>query len=89
MFVIGSVQAIEYSGILDESSYSNGDFILNSMAYLSDKDDALNIRAKRLSASSLTMTEKQVKVTSVLVQYVLPITVILFGLIVWLRRRYL
>ncbi len=89
ILVIGSLQAIETPDILDNASYSNGDLILNSFSYLTDKGDALNIRAKVISAESLTMTEIQVKVLSILLQYVLPLLILIAGLVVWLRRRYL
>ena len=87
--MLGSLQAIETPEILDNSSYSNEDFILNSISYLTNKGDALNIRAKVISAESLTMTERQVNVISVLLQYVLPILILVAGLVIWLRRRYL
>lgn len=89
IFVIGSLQAIETQGLLNDSSYCNGDFVLNTFSYLTDKGDAMNIRAKIISAEKLTMTEKQISITAVLVQYVLPLLILAAGLIVWLRRRYL
>lgn len=89
IFVIGSLQAIETQGLLNDSSYCNGDLILNVFSYLTDKGDALNIRAKVISAETLTMTEQQVNITAILVQYVLPLLILAAGLLVWLRRRYL
>lgn len=89
IFVIGSMQAIETPGLLNDSSYCNGDFTLNAFSYLTDKGDALNIRAKIISAEKLTMTEQQVSIIAVLVQYVLPLLILVAGLIVWFRRRYL
>lgn len=89
IFVIGSLQAIETQGILENSSYCNGDFVLNAFSYLTDKGDALNIRAKVISPDTLTMTEQQVKIIAVLVQYVLPLLILLAGLVIWFRRRYL
>ncbi len=89
LYVIGSLQAIEVAGILTDASYSNGDFIINSMSYLAGKGDAMNIRAKNITASALIMTEGQVKTVGILVQYIIPIIVILFGLVIWLRRRFL
>ena len=35
------------------------------------------------------MTETQVKVLSIVLQYVLPVLILIAGLVVWLRRRYL
>lgn len=89
IFVIGSLQAIETQDVLNNSSYCNGDFMLNTFAYLTDKGDALNIRAKIISADMLTMTEYQVNVTAIIVQYIMPLLILLAGLIVWLKRRYL
>ena len=56
---------------------------------MTGKDDALNIRAKTVSTESLTMTEKQINVVSVLVQNVMPAVIIIVGLYIWLKRRYL
>ena len=88
IMVIGSLTAIELSGILQESSYANGDFILNAIGYITETDNSMDIRAKVISASSLTMSQSQVVITWVLLQYILPIIVIVIGLIVWLKRRY-
>lgn len=88
VMVIGSLQAVELSGILSESSYANGDFVLNSIAYLTGSGASLDIRAKVISASSLTMNQTQVVLTWVILQYLLPLLIIVAGLAVWLKRRY-
>lgn len=89
VFVIGSVQAVDMKELLENSSYINGDFMLNTFSYMTGKDDALNIRAKTVSAENLTMTEKQINVVSILVQDVMPAAIIIVGLYIWLKRRYL
>lgn len=89
IFVLGSLQSVEWSGILSDSSYSNGDFILNVFSYMTDKGEVLNIRPKVISPENLTMTENQVQTATILLQYVLPLLILAVGLIVWLRRRYL
>ena len=88
VMVMGSLQAVELSGILEESSYANGDFILNAVGYLTEQDTSMDIRAKEISATSLTMNQTQIVVTWVLLQYVLPLIIIVAGLTVWLKRRY-
>ncbi len=88
IMVIGSLTAIELSGILQESSYANGDFILNSIGYLTQTDGSMDIRAKVISASSLRMSQAQVVITWVLLQYIIPLIVIIIGLVVWFKRRY-
>ena len=88
IMVLGSLQAVELSGILEESSYANGDFMLNAAGYLTETDTSMDIRAKEISASSLTMNQSQIVITWVLLQYVLPLIIIIAGLVVWLKRRY-
>jgi len=87
VMVIGSAYAV-LSSIVEEKSYLNGDFILNSINYLSGSSASTSIRAKQISPETMTMTEKQVAVSIILLQYVLPALIIILGLIVWLRRRF-
>lgn len=89
VFVLGSLSAAETSGIFSSSAYSNGDFIINTFAYLTDSADTLSIRAKVISAEAMSMTEKQVRVLSVILQYIMPLIILISGLVIWLRRRYL
>lgn len=86
--VLGSYYAMD-SSFLEESGYANGDFLLNTAAYLTDKANPLDIRAKVISASSLTMNQTQVTITYIIIQWLIPIIIIAAGLIVWLKRRYL
>lgn len=87
ILVLGSLQAVEAQGVMTESTYCNGDFIMNSLSYLTNKGDVLSIRAKKFSAETLSMTEKQFKVTSVVIQYVIPLLILLAGFGVWIKRR--
>ncbi len=89
ILAVGSYQAIETPEVLENASYSNGDFVMNAFSHMTGKGDALNIRAKIISPEKLTMTESQVRTISVVLQYILPLLVLIIGLIVWLRRRYL
>ncbi|MBE7055665.1 MAG: hypothetical protein E7392_06105 [Ruminococcaceae bacterium] len=88
LMVIGSLSAFEVQQVINEGAYLNGDFILNSMSYLSGNSASSAIRAKKISAETMTMTENQVIISQRLLQWVLPLSIILIGLIVWLRRRY-
>ncbi|MBQ2889850.1 MAG: GldG family protein [Clostridia bacterium] len=86
--VIGSLASAELSGVLTEKAYLNGDFVLNTVSYLCGTQSSGSIRAKEISAQTMTMTQNQVVVSALLLQYALPLVIILIGLIVWLRRRY-
>ena len=86
--VLSSYYSMEQS-YLDEATFANSDFLLNLAAYLTENKNPLDIRAKVISASSITMNQTQVIVTYIIVQYFIPIIIIAAGIIVWLKRRYL
>ena len=89
LFVFGSIRGAETSDILKASSYSNGDFIMNALSYLAGNSDTLSIRAKVISSDRLTMTENQIALISFILQYIIPLAILIAGLYVWLKRRYL
>lgn len=86
--VIGSLSATEIKGVLTEKAYLNGDFLLNTVSYLCNTQSSGSIRAKEISAQTMTMTQNQVVIWALVLQYVLPLVIVLIGLVVWLRRRY-
>lgn len=88
VFVIGSYNTVDES-FLSESGYANADFIQNAAAYLADKENPFDIRAKVISAENLTMSETNVIITHLVVQYIIPFIIFAVGLFVWLKRRYM
>lgn len=88
IMVLGSLSAIESEGILQETSYANSDFILNAIGYITETDNSMDIRAKKITASGLTMNQTQVVVLVMVLQYILPLIIIVLGFIVWFKRRY-
>ncbi len=88
VMVLGSLHAIELNGVLEESGYANGDFILNAAGYLTENTASMDIRPKLISASSLKMSEKQVAWVWIALQYLIPVLIIAIGLAVWFKRRY-
>lgn len=84
ILVLGSVTATEYT----EGAYLNTDFILNAVNYLSGSNESVSIRAKQISPEKMTMTQGQVSVAIIVLQWILPLAIIIIGLIVWLKRRY-
>ncbi len=89
VFVFGSIRGVETTEILKASSYSNGDFIINALSYLAGNNEALGIRAKVISSDTLAMTENQIALISFIMQYIIPLAILITGLCVWLKRRYL
>lgn len=65
----------------------NGDFFLNGVAWLSESEDLISIRAKPITDRKLTLTGNQEKVVYGLSIYVMPLLMVLAGAFVWWRRR--
>ncbi|MBP3360371.1 MAG: GldG family protein [Clostridia bacterium] len=88
LFVLGSLAAVETDGLLSQSSYANGDFLLNAASFMTESSDVLDIRAKQISDEALTMSQSQMILVKILLLYILPIVIFAAGIVVWWRRRY-
>ena len=75
-------QNSQYPGI--ELAY-NKDLVLNSLAYLSDREEDITAR-KSTGTVTYTATEQQDTIVRIII-FAVPIVIILIGLIVWQRRR--
>ena len=67
----------------------NGDFFLNCMGWLREKKDTITIRAKSMIDFPLNMTATQRWIFSALVVILMPLLVLGWGFVVWVRRRHL
>ena len=63
----------------------NKDFVLNSLAYLSDREEDITAR-KSTGTVIYTATEQQDTIVRIII-FAVPILIILVGIIVWQRRR--
>ena len=63
----------------------NKDLVLNSLAYLSDREEDITAR-KSTGTVTYTATEQQDTIVRIII-FAVPIVIILIGLIVWQRRR--
>lgn len=68
---------------------ANLDFVLNSVAWLTDRGSAINIRARPASEARLFLTGGQVNSLFYGVVVAVPLSALLVGGAVWLRRRHL
>lgn len=66
------------------SLYNNIDVILNSIAYINDKEDTITIR-KNYDQVTYTLTEEQSDIVVTII-FGLPILIVLLGIIVWIVR---
>lgn len=72
-----------YSYALD--FYNNEDLAINSVAYLTGRDNMITIR-KDIEQTSYTVTEQQNTIILAII-FTIPIMIIIIGIIVWLYRR--
>ena len=64
----------------------NKDVVLNSIAYLTDKEEDITIRKDYTKESSFTATTGQ-KSTIIKIIFIVPLAIIVVGIIVWQSRR--
>ncbi len=63
----------------------NKDFMLNSIAYLTNRKDALTIR-KEMNNSTYVPTERQDTIVQIII-FAVPLLIIVTGIIIWNRRK--
>lgn len=73
------------------SYFSNGKtyFTRTIVNWLSDKSDETTISPKVVSTKSLSTTESQAKIISIILIGAVPVIIMVIGLVVWSRRRHL
>ena len=71
--------------MLTVNLYNNRDLILNSIAYLNEREDTITIR-KDYETVNYTVTEQQNTIIMTII-FTLPIIIIIAGIVVWQVRR--
>lgn len=66
---------------------TNTNFFLSSMNWLCDRNDSTAITGKSTTIGSLTMTTSQSRMWKIIMIGIIPAVIIVFGIVVWLRRR--
>lgn len=64
--------------------YNNSDVVLNSVAYLNEREDTITIR-KQYDSVTYTVTEKQHNIIMAII-FAIPILIIILGIIIWRVR---
>lgn len=72
-----------YSYALD--FYNNEDLAMNSIAYLTGRDNMITIR-KNIETSTYTVTEQQNNIILTII-FAIPVVIVVIGIIVWQVRR--
>lgn len=71
--------------MLTVNLYNNRDLILNSIAYLNEREDTITIR-KDYETVNYTVTEQQNTIIMTII-FTLPVIIIIAGIVVWQVRR--
>lgn len=88
VLVTGTSQLLLNGLMEDNSTYANGDYFLNSVSWMSQMKDAVKIRAKSLVSDKLKLTVGQ-GITYTIVIFVISVLVLIAGVVIWARRRFL
>lgn len=87
LLVFGSVYSLADS--IDEYVQgSNTQIVNNALKEFIDTDvETVSVPAKSLQSTQLTVTESGTRVFGILIAIVLPVIVLVWGIVVWIRRR--
>ena len=66
---------------------SNGDLAVSMIRWLADDTATPLLKPESYNLPEMRLTHRQMQVTFLLVEVLLPLSVILFGAVVWWRRR--
>ncbi|MBQ7131857.1 MAG: GldG family protein [Oscillospiraceae bacterium] len=88
VFVLSSA-FVTYSGF-DNSALNNYNWLLSAVDTITEKEDSLKfqISSTQIENYDIVMSDKQSKVVSALVIFIIPVCVLLICGIVWYRRRH-
>lgn len=88
IMVTGTSQLLLNSLLEDNTTYANGDYFLNSVAWMSQLEDAVKIRAKSLVSDTLKLSVGTgIRFTVVI--FAMSLLTLVIGIIIWARRRFL
>jgi len=85
------VVALGSSGVIENPNlelYANRDFALNAVNWLAGEEGGITVARKSMRASTAPLTDEQFKMILVS-SLLLPELILLFGLLVWWRRKML
>jgi hypothetical protein len=73
--------------ITQDTSYNNGEFLLNTINQLTGKSNGITIVPKSMSISSITIDDAQAVTIKTVVVVIVPLVVVAIGVVVYFKRR--
>lgn len=68
-------------------SGANGDLFLNALNWMGGQEESISIRAKSLDSSSLTVTQGESSMWSIIMIGLIPAALVAVGIVIWVRRK--
>ena len=87
IFVAGS-QHMYDDDLLYQDSYSNGKFLSQVMSWCTETESSVSIPPKQLNDASISITLGQVLTLALLLVIALPVGTLIYGFVVYRRRRH-
>lgn len=84
--VFGSAEMFA-SGILDSSSMGDGTFAIDMVNTMTGKQNEFSVVPKDLSAATLSISESQALTIGIIFVAALPLAILIWGIVVFIRRR--
>lgn len=76
------------SAMMSYTNSNNAEFFVGMWNYISGREQGITIKAKSLVPATFEMSVKTANSLSIALCIVIPICVIVFGIVIWLRRRH-
>ena len=87
MFVSGTYEFINPT--LKQVTTANEDYYNNIIQYFAGNESNIYIRAKNITPPFITLSQFQGYFYGAIIIIIIPLAIIIYGLIVWMRRRHL
>lgn len=87
VLVAGSSMSID-DNLLASTSIANSQYFLSLMDTLAERQDVVRIESKTIGGAELGITSGQAILLAIILIVLFPLALLIFGIIVWLRRRH-
>lgn len=86
--VISGSTAMLDTAAIENTGLNNAEYMINLINDLADREQSIVIQPKSLGGRALAITSSQVTKLGIILCGVLPLSILVIGLVIWLRRRF-
>lgn len=73
---------------IENTGLNNAEYMINLINDLANREQSIVIQPKSLGGKALAITSSQVTKLGIVLCGVLPLSILVIGLVIWLRRRF-